>query len=442
MRILWLCNIMMPFIAKELGMEASSKEGWLTGTIDRILREEKEVALTIGVCFPVQTPEAVVTGEVTGVSYYGFCEDINHAELYDETLEVQLRGIVEEFQPDVIHIFGTEFAHSYAMVRAVDEKEKIIVGIQGICTLCAEEYFANLPRKVVQSKTFRDFIKKDTLILQQEKFAMRAERERLLLKEVVHVLGRTKADYDYMCSINPKSIYHKLHETLRDEFYHGAWKLSECRRNTILVTQADYPLKGFHLLIRALPDLIEQFPDLQVQVTGNRITNWSSVKDKIKIGAYGNYIRKLIRQNKLEEHITFLGMVNGEEMRTIALGSHLLVNCSSMENSPNSVGEAMLLGVPVVASRVGGVPSMIEHEVEGLLYQAYDQAELVQCISRMLGDDQLAIKLSETAKERAKYVHEPSENYKRLMEIYKEVAGINEEVEEETHDNHNGIELF
>ena len=59
MRILWLCNIMLPMIAEQLHMESSQKEGWLTGLADRILREQesllkagKEPEITLGICFP------------------------------------------------------------------------------------------------------------------------------------------------------------------------------------------------------------------------------------------------------------------------------------------------------------------------------------------------------------------------------------------------------
>ena len=51
MRVLWICNIMLPVIAKQLGMPYSNKEGWLSGLAERIL-DEKNSNITLGVCFP------------------------------------------------------------------------------------------------------------------------------------------------------------------------------------------------------------------------------------------------------------------------------------------------------------------------------------------------------------------------------------------------------
>lgn len=412
---------MMPFIAKELGRESSQKEGWLTGTMNRIQQEENS-NITLGVCFPVASMQEEVTGMIDQIAYYGFYENINEPEKYEEGLEERLSTIVERFQPDVIHMFGTEYAHGYAMVKAVKEKKKIAVSIQGLCAIYAEVYYANLPTKVQKRITFRDVVKKDTLIVQQRKFYKRGKREQEILREVTHVLGRTQADYEYSKGVNPASQYHNLCETVREEFYKNTWKLEECERYTILVTQADYPLKGFHLLVEALVELKKEFPHVQVHVTGNCITNYRTLRDKIKIGAYGNYIRQLVASHQLESNITYEGMVDASRMCQLMKQSHVLVNCSSMENSPNSVGEAMLLGLPVVASRVGGVPSMIEDEVEGLLYEAYDTKKLADQIGRIFGNDELATSLSRSARERAHKTHDPENNYKTLVSIYEEIA--------------------
>ena len=67
------------------------------------------------------------------------------------------------------------------------------------------------------------------------------------------------------------------------------------------------------------------------------------------------------------------------------------MSASTIENSPNSVGEAMLLGCPVVSSCVGGVPDMLEHGREGFLYQASVPYMLAWYVKRVFGDDELAM---------------------------------------------------
>lgn len=65
MKVLWLCNIMLPAIAQELELPYSNREGWLTGIYERICREKKRngngMGIELGICFPMDegTEEAM-----------------------------------------------------------------------------------------------------------------------------------------------------------------------------------------------------------------------------------------------------------------------------------------------------------------------------------------------------------------------------------------------
>ena len=61
MRILWLCNIVLPVIAKKLHMPESNKEGWLTGISEALLKE-KENKITLGICFPTPKGQDGICG--------------------------------------------------------------------------------------------------------------------------------------------------------------------------------------------------------------------------------------------------------------------------------------------------------------------------------------------------------------------------------------------
>ena len=131
MRILWLCNICPPAVAAALGQSYSVREGWLTGALNRFLAEDGD-PMQLAVCFPAE-------GELTGlqkkillrefktdhtgrpyrekeVSVYGFREDLKRPEVYDCGMEERFQEILEDFRPDLVHIFGTEFPHALAMV--------------------------------------------------------------------------------------------------------------------------------------------------------------------------------------------------------------------------------------------------------------------------------------------------------------------------------------
>lgn len=64
----------------------------------------------------------------------GFHEDTVHPDRYQPGLEEELRKIMEDYDPDVIHCFGTEYPHTLAVLPCLPHPERILLGIQGICS--------------------------------------------------------------------------------------------------------------------------------------------------------------------------------------------------------------------------------------------------------------------------------------------------------------------
>lgn len=450
MRVLWVCNIVLPVIAKELNITSSNKEGWLSGLSSRILCEMKSgdsektdsqmkeggfrtgskegENIVLGVCFPVsglQDKAEGIKGRLPDkeLYYYGFLEDTVHEERYDAALEQRIREIIEDFRPDILHCFGTEYGHTYAAVRAFARPQRTLIGIQGVCAACAEHYLDGVPEKAARRKTLRDLLKKDDLLQQQEKMRKRGVREAQALALTGHVTGRTHFDRDETKKAAPQADYHVMNETMRAEFYDGCWKYENCEKHSLFVSQGNYPIKGLHYVLRALAVLKKQYPDIRLYVGGDCIVRRGSTAwmQKLKISSYGAYLNSLIREEDLKEQVFFLGQLTAAEMKEQYLKAHVFVSASTIENSPNSVGEAMLLGVPVVSSLVGGVPDLVTDEKEGLLYRADNVNALAMAVTRIFEDRELADRLSAAAVQRARKTHDADENYRRLLEIYREL---------------------
>lgn len=423
MRVLWLCNIMLPVIADSLGLPASNKEGWLSGLAKWICKEpsaEQEEGITLGVCFPAQK---ALRGEAAGISYYGFVEDTIHPERYDKALEERLKYITEDFKPDIVHCFGTEYPHTLAMTRAFSKPQRTLIGIQGLCFVYADAYMADLPQRICRRTLLRDFLKRDNLIMQQKKYRMRGEYEKEALRGACHVTGRTDWDRYFTKLINPAASYHFMNETLRAPFYGPRWLGEACEPYSIFVSQGNYPIKGLHYLLQALPEVLLKYKEAHVYVAGDKITAYTMLKEKLKISNYGKYLLELLHQNQLEDKVTFLGRLNTEEMLERYLKSQVFLSPSAIENSPNSVGEAMLLGMPVISSDVGGVHNMLKNEEEGLLYKADDIHALAECICRVFSTQGYpeAVKMGEHARAHALETHDGEKNSRRLLEIYHEI---------------------
>jgi glycosyltransferase involved in cell wall biosynthesis len=132
-------------------------------------------------------------------------------------------------------------------------------------------------------------------------------------------------------------------------------------------------------------------------------------------------IEEAIRDRGMEGWVTLTGQQpSAESFYGISAAAVL---CSLSEGSPNALLEAMAAGVPVVATRVGGVPEIVVHEESALLIEPGDTEGLTRSLDRVLMDRTLAEKLIQAARNRVREHHTPQARVARLASIYRDVAG-------------------
>ena len=131
----------------------------------------------------------------------------------------------------------------------------------------------------------------------------------------------------------------------------------------------------------------------------------------------------MIKRLDLERNVVFTGPLDEKKMCQRYFKSNVFVCPSSIENSPNSLGEAMILGVPSVASYVGGIPDMLKDKEEGFLYQHDAPYMLAQYVCEIFENEDLALKFSNNARQHALKTHDRDENARNLIEIYEEIKG-------------------
>ena len=229
-------------------------------------------------------------------------------------------------------------------------------------------YYANLPGWMHHAKTFRDLLRNDSLAKQRELFIKRGNFEKESIRKARHIIGRTDWDKACVTQLNPNVNYHFCNETLRPAFYQKVWERRRCQEHSLFVSQANYPLKAFHMVLEALAILVEKYPDAHLYTTGADPREAKGFSRKLRQSIYPWYIARQIRKLGLDEHVSFMGYLDETNMCELFLKTHVFVSASSIENSPNSLGEAMCLGVPSISSDVGGVKNLMDHGKDGFIY--------------------------------------------------------------------------
>jgi glycosyltransferase involved in cell wall biosynthesis len=167
------------------------------------------------------------------------------------------------------------------------------------------------------------------------------------------------------------------------------------------------PLKNTNALIRAL-DRLRSGPDFRVHFFGNP-----------EMGTpYVSEFFDLLRSRPWCWHGGLLGR---EELRKELSRATMLVLPTLEDNCPMAVLEAMASGVPVAASRVGGVPDLIAHGSTGLLFDPLDAESIRRAIGQLLEDGTLRNHMATQAREHALARFQPGVIARRHVEIYLEV---------------------
>ncbi len=322
--------------------------------------------------------------------------------------------LVNEWKPDLLHIHGTEAAYGLLTARGM-VKCPTLISLQGLIGPCSEwyHYFGNnsLSEIIKMHRWLEIPAMRGHWItfLRMRKLAI---REREIIAGNRFFMGRTDWDRAYVRALNPSAQYFHGGELLRDAFWQERWSIGRARRHWIVFTNASgYPRKGTETLLDAVNLLRPDYPDVRVGIAG-AISRRSG---------YGRYIRGRI--TRLGHAAIELGQLNAEEMAKELVNSHVFVSPSFIDNSPNAICEAQLIGMPVVSTYTGGVPSLIEDGRTGLFVPTGDAPILAAKLRDVFDDDSLAVRLGSQAHEVAVRRHDPDAIVHEVVTAYEDVLG-------------------
>jgi glycosyltransferase involved in cell wall biosynthesis len=255
-----------------------------------------------------------------------------------------------------------------------------------------------------------------TLIHNYRTLKKRAKREHIAIKYYKYFIGRTDWDRNYIRLINPDSHYFHCEELLRKEFFENRWiqpSNVDSNEEIVIGTTINSNLyKGLDLVYKVM-DLIKR---------NNIIWKIFGINEKDIIN---KTVKGILRINNENKNLKFYGHVSPEELIKQLKTCHFFIHPSYIDNSPNSVCEAMLLGMPVLSSSVGGISSLIDDKESGFLFNPYDKYDLAGLLVNLINDYDKAKQAGLNAREVALKRHSPHSIISELSNIYNIICNDN-----------------
>lgn len=415
MRVLWFSINASCYTSKISTMHES--RGWVS-SLEKILSARQDIHL--GIAFEYGSDK--FKDIIGNIEYYPISVSLKKMSKFRKTFSLseeekriipECMRIIEDFKPDIIQCFGSEWC--YGLVAA-HTTIPVVIHMQGSMPTYYNVLYP--PRYSKYSKALfnleRFHIKAAVRSFFSDKInAQRAEREIRILKLNKYFLGRTDWDKSITKLFAPNSSYFVCNEALRDSFQKGdvVWAPKNNKLITLCTTGSGSLWKGLDVILKTAY-ILKNYTDLKFR--------W------LLAGGESNkaYIEWMEKKSFRENNVEFVGLLNERQLAKTLLASDMYVHPAYIDNSPNALCEAMILGLPCIASYVGGIPSLIQDGISGILVPVNEPYFLAEKIVALSKDTELQRELSKNAILSAKMRHSPSKIENELIFAYKQILQI------------------
>lgn len=414
MRILWFTNTPAKASA-EFGYK-SFGGGWISALEEMVAAEKKH---QLGICFFYAGSEYKKV-EKDNVTYYGIPYQkkgflgtlaARHKGLLNDNTTPYADEILNHFKPDLIHVFGTEQGYGKILINKF---EKVIFHLQGLVEPYSGVFFPNgfNKRAILKNSSIKDVARGVTFYNNYLNLCSKAAREKEIVKSWKFFNGRTDYDHHYVKLLNPGAKYYHVEELLRADFFNHHWDAPSepLKSKTIVIGTTINPniYKGLDLIYKTVK-LLKNY-----NITW-KIFGINEDRDVNRI------VKKIMGIRQPDPAIKFYGPLDAGTLIGELKSCHFFVHPSYIDNSPNSVCEAMLLGMPILSSSVGGVNSLITHKASGYLFNPYDAYELAGLLIHLCNNYNDALRAASNAKTIARERHAPQNILESLNTMYTSV---------------------
>lgn len=376
--------------------------GWVA-SLQQALINNPNTDVVIEVAFPWHCN---MQDNVDGVVYYSIKRMLKPFICYNRKQKAEyerIKEVVDRSKPDIIHVFGTEL--SYGMVSKMTDIP-VVIHLQGILGCYKEfwlpaglswmKYFIHDPRKLISQINLNRYIKREFEIFQNSRYLM----------------GRTCWDRSNAALMAPQATYFYCSEMLRPYIYNSCrmWQPRNNIHKVIVSVISPAIYKGGDVILKTA-EVLKKF--------------WG---DNFEWQVYGiddlDYMSRLTDIKLNEVNVSVRGVIDAKQLVDVVMSADVFVHPSYIENSPNTVCEAQVLGIPVIATNVGGVSSLITDMEDGILVPSHDIYMIAAKLKLLLENVELSMSLGEKGRKRALLRHSPKVIVNNILDIYNKLVKI------------------
>ena len=413
MRVLWFAPV------DYFGGWSYHGGGWVAGLQSAL---SKYSQIELGIAFPHTGPAmkkvtdsttlySLARKEKSGLQkmlyyWYGYKNESN-----DSYLPACL-DIIRDFKPDIIQIFGIETDYS-CLIGKTDVPH--IVHLQGILNPYANAYYppGTSRHSLLWDKiTLCEWVKRNGYNFMEKSIKEFTKAERFYFRHLKFAMGRTDWDCQMATLLSPAELkYFHVDEVLRDVFYQMPFPNNpSLDKYVILTTMSPTFYKGLDVILKSA-QLLKETTNINFEwrIIGVEKHNWVV-----------QFFEKHCKIDSSDVNVRFEGICDSEKLCEHMLQSHVYVHPSYIDNSPNSLCEAQMAGLPVIGTYVGGISSLITHNDNGLLVPANAPFEIAYWLQYLHRHPEEIMRLGKAARDTAMVRHAPEKIASEVLSVYHE----------------------
>ncbi len=320
-------------------------------------------------------------------------ESLNKTGLPSPKTIQEIKKIVDDIQPDIIHIWGTENYFGLLTARGYI-KGKVILEIQGLKFAIEKYFYAGLSfQEVLKCFGIKELLKPSvSLIGYKHLFKKWGQFEKEMLLNHKNISTQSNWVRAHVKEINPMATILNTSILLRPEFLEtNKWEIDNCEIYQIF-TSTSYILsyKGLHVLLDAIAILKNRYPKIRLLIAGTILSG-------IRQGGYTKWLKNKIKRLGIEQNIFWLGALDAKNLILQMHKANVVVVPSFVESYCLAFDEALAVGVPTVASFAGAMPELATHERTALFFSPGDVTMCANSIEKFFENKEYAMMVSQNA---------------------------------------------